>query len=184
MVVASAGVIAVVFRDYWQLQNFHVIEAGAIYRGAEQKPGPLRRMIREYGIRTIICLVDADPDEQAVAKSCGVRWIWLPIGESALELTFDTLEECARVVSDSRNQPVFYHCKRGVYRSNLAQAVYRMKYCGWTIDESLAELRSVGFDPAESGGDNCCADVLRKYYDERICVAADFRQDSEAPSGN
>jgi len=180
--VASAALFF--FRDHWQLQNFHAVEAGAIYRGAEQKAGPLRRIIREYGIRTIVCLVDPEQDERLVAESQGVHWVWLPIDDSSLASTFDTLEKFAGVVADPRNQPVFYHCRRGVYRSNLAQAVFRIKCCGWTLDKTLAELRSVGFNPEERGGDSCCVDVLQKYYDERILGRRTLRDGELPPSAN
>jgi protein tyrosine phosphatase (PTP) superfamily phosphohydrolase (DUF442 family) len=166
--ISAASAVLILFRDHWQVQNFYAVELGAIYRGAEQKAGPLRRIIREYGIRTIVCLVDPEPDERLVAESQGVRWVWMPLCDSSLAATFDTLEKFADVVADPRNQPVFYHCRRGVYRSNLAQAVYRIKCCGWTLDETLAELRSVGFNPEDRGGDNCCVDALQKYYHERI----------------
>jgi protein tyrosine phosphatase (PTP) superfamily phosphohydrolase (DUF442 family) len=172
LVVVAACFGAVVgwafLRDHWEVQNFYTVEPGAIYRGAEQKPGPLLRIIRDYGIRTIVCLVDPEPSERQVAESQGVRWIWLPLADSSLASTFDTLEKFTEVVADPVNQPVFYHCRRGVYRSNLAQAVYRIRCCGWTVDETLAELRSVGFDPEERGGDSCCVEVLRKYFDERV----------------
>jgi protein tyrosine phosphatase (PTP) superfamily phosphohydrolase (DUF442 family) len=172
IVVAGVALVATAagasFKNYFLAQNFHAIEPGSIYRGAEQKAGPLRGIIERHGIRTIVCLVDPEPDERMVAESLGVTWFWLPLGDSSLAATFDTLEKLATILADPDNQPVFYHCRRGVYRSNLAHAVYRMKSCGWTLDQALEDLRRVGFDPETSGGDNCCVDVLRSYYEQRI----------------
>jgi protein tyrosine phosphatase (PTP) superfamily phosphohydrolase (DUF442 family) len=171
--VVTSGVLLSLARDRWSVQNFHVVEPGLIYRGAEQHAGPLRSIIRRYGIRTIVCLVDANPTERAIAQSLGIRWVWVPLGDSSLEATFQSLEEVAATLAASENQPVFYHCRRGVYRSNLAQGVYRMKSCGWTLEQTFRELRAVGFDPESNGGDRCCEEVLVQYYQERILARRD-----------
>jgi protein tyrosine phosphatase (PTP) superfamily phosphohydrolase (DUF442 family) len=187
--IVAAGILLVcagmaLFKDYLRVQNFHVIEPGAIYRGAEQKAGPLRWIMRHYGVRTVVCLVDPEPNEQSIVESQGARWVWLPLGESSLTATFDTLEEFGRLVVDPKNQPVFYHCRRGVYRSNLAHAVYRMRYCGWTLDQTLAELRAIGLDPDDVGGDRCCVEVIQKYYNERIVTPRLLRDDAARRSAN
>ena len=167
-IVALVGVASWPLRDHVLVKNFHVVEPGGVYRGAEQKPGPLRRIIEQHGIRTIVCLVDPEPNEQAVAKSLGVEWTWVPLGDSSADITFDRLEELADILADPANRPVFFHCRRGVYRSNLGQAVYRMKQCGWTLAQTLNELRGSGYDPEESGGDQSCAEFLARYERERI----------------
>jgi protein tyrosine phosphatase (PTP) superfamily phosphohydrolase (DUF442 family) len=178
-IVALAAIAAVTpFKSHIRVENFHVVEPGQIYRGAAQKPGPLQRLIKQHGIRTIVCLVDPDPEEQAIAESLGVRWVWMPIGDSALAVTFDTLEKLADLLAEPANQPVFYHCRRGVYRSNLAQAVYRMRCDGWTLDQALADLRRTGFDPDVSGGDNCCAEALRWYYKDRVLPGLTDRKEN------
>jgi protein tyrosine phosphatase (PTP) superfamily phosphohydrolase (DUF442 family) len=156
------------FREYAFAKNFRVVESGAVYRGAEQKPWPLRRIIERHGVRTIVCLVDPDPTEQALASSLGVEWLWVPLGESSAEITFDRLEELAEILADRTKRPVFFHCRRGVYRSNLGQAVYRMKECGWPLGQALDELREAGFDPNDSGGDQSCAELLARYDRERV----------------
>src|SRR5262245_32709971 len=119
--IAGAAALAP-FRDRVCVQNFRVVESGSIYRGAEQRSRPLQRSISTYGIRTIVCLVDPEPDERSVAASLGVHWVGLPIGDSSPDATFDALESLADILADPSNRPVFFHCRRGVYRSNLGQA--------------------------------------------------------------
>ena len=164
-------------------KNIRQIEPG-VFRGAEQKAGALRRLIQHYEIRTVVCLVDPEPDEQATTESLGARWLWVPLGDPATQATFDSLERLADLVADPENRPVFFHCKRGIYRSNLAQAVYRMRCCGWSLDQSLAELRANGFDPDSSGGDNCCVELLEKYYRERVAAQGRRPEAAVRPTAN
>jgi protein tyrosine phosphatase (PTP) superfamily phosphohydrolase (DUF442 family) len=183
-IVALLGAASWPLRDHVLVKNLHVVDPGGVYRGAEQKPGPLRRIIKHYEIRTIVCLVDPEPSERAVATSLGVEWQWVPLGESSADVTFDRLEELADILADPTNRPVFFHCRRGVYRSNLGQAVYRMKQCGWTLDQALAELRESGYDPEASGGDQSCGELLARYERERIRSRAGEMENVARQLGN
>jgi protein tyrosine phosphatase (PTP) superfamily phosphohydrolase (DUF442 family) len=166
-IVATVPAGAVV-EDHVFVQNVHVVETGAVIRGAEQKPWPLARVIDRYAVRTVLCLADPEPREQEIAADRGVRWVHVPLSDSRTQVMFGELERAAAVLAEPSNRPVFFHCKRGVYRSNLVHAVYRMKFCGWSLDRTLAELRTLGFDPAASGGDNCCRKLLERYDAESV----------------
>jgi len=177
MLMAPAlAVAAWALRDYVLIENLQTVEAGSIFRGAEQKTWPLRRLIKKLGIRTVVCLVNPETNERFVAEAAGAQWLWIPMGDSSAEVTFDALDKLADILAHPSNRPVFFHCRRGVYRSNLGQAVYRMRWCGWTLQQALDELRVNGYDPAQSGGDLACAEFLAKYYRERI--------QSQCPTGN
>jgi hypothetical protein len=154
-------------RDLVLARNFRAVVPGAVYRGAELRPGPLRRVVERHGIRTVLCLVDPERSEHRVTESLGARWIWAPLDQDSASDTFDALERIAALLAEPANQPVFFHCKRGIYRSNLVQAVYRMKHCGWTLREATEELRAAGYSPERSGGDNSCAELLARYHAER-----------------
>jgi protein tyrosine phosphatase (PTP) superfamily phosphohydrolase (DUF442 family) len=183
-IVALLGAAAWSLREHVLVKNFHTVEPGGVYRGAEQKPVPLRRIIRQFGIRTIVCLVDPEPNEQAVAKSLGVEWTWVPLDETSAEITFDSLEKLADILADPASRPVFFHCRRGVYRSNLGQAVYRMKQCGWTLEQALNELRESGYNPEESGGDMSCGELLARYHRDRIQDRSANVESLIRPTGN
>ncbi len=155
-------------KGYVWLRNFHVVEPGLVYRGGEQKTGPLRRLIEQNSIRTVLCLAGPGPGEETVAESMGVRLLSIMLNDESADVTFDAIERAAGVLADPASRPVFFHCKRGIYRSNLVQAVYRMKHCGWNLERSIDELRSIGFDPQESGGDHCCSELLERYWRERV----------------
>jgi protein tyrosine/serine phosphatase len=174
-----AGVVAA--KDRVWPNNFREVEDGAVYRGGEQRAWPLKRLIRRHGLRTIVCLADPPPGEQAVADALGVRWYYLPINESSADATFDRLEKVAGIVADPSNRPVFFHCNRGVYRSNLAQAVYRMKECGWPLDRVIDELQAAGFDPAARGGDSSCGEFLARYHTERVIAQMAMNKHEDRP---
>src|SRR3954447_11040105 len=70
--------------DYIFADKFAVVEPGRIYRGAWQQPWPMRRLVREYKIKTIVALAppSAPPlslQERALADELGIRWIHIPI---------------------------------------------------------------------------------------------------------
>ena len=43
-------------RDYVFADQFAVVVPGKIYRGAWQKPWPMRRLVRDYRIKTVLAL--------------------------------------------------------------------------------------------------------------------------------
>ena len=120
----------------------------------------------------MLCLAEPEWDERAAAESMGVRWMYVPLLGTSAAATFDDLERAAGILADPANRPVFFHCKRGVYRSNMGQAVYRMRSCGWDVRQALDELRTTGYAPELSGGDKSCAEFMARYYRERIVARA------------
>lgn len=152
--------------DYVFLEQFRVVEPGEIYRGAWQKPWPMRRMVRDYKIRTVLALAHP-PDhplsirERALAVEMGFRWIHIPIVDhrgtgdrAAVEAISDLLEQAAAVIANPRNYPLYFHCHHGINRASMAQIAYRTKYCGWTLDQANDEIeRTVGLFKVNHGPD-------------------------------
>jgi protein tyrosine/serine phosphatase len=48
-------------------------------------------------------------------------------------------------MTDPASQPVFVHCSRGVDRTGVVAAVYRMEVDGWSKAEAEAEMEAFGF---------------------------------------
>src|SRR5215217_334299 len=71
-------------RDYVFADQFAVVEPGKIYRGAWQQPWPMKRVVQQYKIKTVLALAHP-PDhplairEKAMAEELGYRWIHIPI---------------------------------------------------------------------------------------------------------
>jgi hypothetical protein len=67
----------------------------------------------------------------------------------------------AAALADPNKSPVFFHCQAGKQRSNAALAAYRMKRCGWSFDQTIAELQEqYDLDPI---AEKVLVDHLREY---------------------
>jgi hypothetical protein len=152
--------------DYLFLEQFRAVEPGKIYRGAWQKPWPMRRLVREYRIRTVLALAHPPEHplsigERALSQELGFRWIHIPIVDhrgtndrAAEEAISDLLDEAAAVIADAANYPLYFHCHHGLNRTSMAQMAYRTRYCGWTLARAAEEIdRSVGLVTVSHGPD-------------------------------
>ncbi len=161
-------------RDYVLPLEFAVIEPGAIYRGAWQQTWPMRRIIRDHQIRTIIALAHP-PDhplviqEKALAAELGVRWLHIPVVDArdpGDPTVSDRLEEAAAAIAESANQPVYFHCHHGINRASMAQMAYRMIYCGWTLEQARDEIaRTFGLKEVNHGPDYR---HMAAFYEQRV----------------
>lgn len=158
------------------LRNVRVVEPDQIYRGGLHQPGPLRRLIRTYGIRTILSLRGPCDSEEQIAGEMGVEWIRCDLDAAEAEGRIVTaLETAAGVLADPSKRPVYFHCVRGWDRSNVVQAAYRMLACGWTLDRAVAELEQMGFDPIDDTVDARRHKQLLAFYQASVRLKSQSR---------
>lgn len=149
--------------DYIFPDQFAVVEPGAIYRGAWQKPWPMRQIIRDRKIKTIVALAHPPghplaQSEKALSEEMGVNWVHIPIVDERVKIDGKTITEqldaAADVVADPANQPVFFHCHHGLNRASMVQIAYRIKHCGWTLEQATAEIdQTFGLIETSRGAD-------------------------------
>lgn len=150
-------------RDYVFADQFAVVEPGKIYRGAWQQPWPMRRIVRDYHIKTVVALAHP-PDhplvirEKALARELGFNWIHVPIvddrGTKDYHVINQHLEEAAAALADPKNHPVYFHCHHGINRASMVQMAYRTKYCGWSLERATDEIaRTFGLVEVSHGPD-------------------------------
>ena len=161
--------------DYVLLSQFAEIEPGRVYRGAWQKSWPMSRLLNDYKIKTVVALAHPSDhplavQEKAQVEAHGGRWVHLPIVDDRRYMEgrdlFDQIDEAVKVVGDPANQPVFFHCHHGVNRASMVHMAYRMKVCGWSFDEAVAEIdRTFGLVAASRGPDYR---RMERYYRERV----------------
>jgi protein-tyrosine phosphatase len=161
--------------DFVFADKFAVVVPGKIYRGAWQQPWPMRRIVREYKIRTILALAHPDTHplairEKALAQELGCRWIHVPIVDDRAasdgNSVSDLLEQAAAVLADPTNHPVYFHCHHGINRASMVQIAYRTLYCGWTLDQATDEIaRTFGLVEVSHGPDYR---HMKAFYEERV----------------
>jgi hypothetical protein len=132
------------FRDDFREKRVSEVVPHRVIRGAWQRPGPLRTIIRREGIKTLLTLTAInrdDPkyvDQQRLAKQEGVGWIIVPMRGSTA--TLEQLALAADLAADARRQPVYFHCVGGHHRSILVQAAIRIRHQAWSAEEAWFEL--------------------------------------------
>jgi hypothetical protein len=180
--LALAGLAALVLQQIWRhghdyvfAEEFATVEPGRIYRGAWQQDWPMRRLVRDYKIRTIVALAHTadhplSVKERALARELGCRWVHIPIVDdrstSDGQSVSDQLEQAAAVLADPASQPVYFHCHHGLNRASMAQIAYRTLYCGWTLERATEEVaRTFGLVRADHGPDYR---HMAQFYRERV----------------
>jgi protein-tyrosine phosphatase len=164
--------------DYVFMEQFREVEPGKIYRGAWQKPWPMRRLVHDYQIKTIVALAhpedhDLSVQERNLARDLRVDWIHIPIVDrrgtndrAAEDAISDLLDRAASILADPASYPVFFHCHHGLNRTSMVQIAYRTKYCGWTLDQAAEEIdRSIGLVKVSRGPDYR---HMVSYYQNRV----------------
>jgi protein tyrosine/serine phosphatase len=135
-------------------RSFHVVEEGVLYRSGQLDLDGLKRLVHDYGIRTIISLRDgANATDQAEAEWAGQAFLkhvripprpWYSSSDGRVPAE-EGLEVFRQVMRDPANYPVLVHCFAGIHRTGACCAVYRMDFQGWSNRQALAEMRSLGY---------------------------------------
>jgi len=135
------------FRDDWFEKRLAVVVPGRIFRGAWQKPRPLRQIIARERIKTILTLTAInhnDPkyvEQDQVVHETGVDWRFVPIHGSLA--TVDQMAQAVAILADPTLQPIFYHCVAGHHRSSQVQAAYRIAEEGWSARQAWQEVAAL-----------------------------------------
>ena len=129
--------------------NLGIVKPGAIYRSAQADLDGYLFLREKFGLRTSLNL--KLHSDREIVEAAGIRFIDRPIDTmiSGLikELKPERIEEILGIVNDPANGPVLVHCRQGHDRTGTIVACWRMKYQGWTYEESLEEAAAYGFNP-------------------------------------
>jgi len=157
-------------QHHFVAKRFFVVDPGGLYRSGYLEPGPLRKIIAEHQIKTIVCLLNNEPDnpdqqkEESVVRETGVRLVRIGMPGTGLA-DFDALDRAADAIADRANRPILVHCAGGENRTGAAYAAYRMKHCGWNFDQAIAEGDMFSLSLRDKPE---LVQHLRAYYQQRV----------------
>ncbi len=130
------------------LPNFHTTRKGVLYRSGQPR-GLGLEFVRLYGIRTLVNLrkpnSKGSPEEKAFAAEKGLHFYNFSIGSSAGEID-KTVKRFLAIVADTSNWPILVHCSRGIERSGVLSAIYRVEYDRWSNEDALEETYRLGLE--------------------------------------
>jgi protein tyrosine/serine phosphatase len=152
VIVAAIGLYKA--RHYVLLDNFGVVEEGAVYRSGQLQPYQLERVIREHGLKTVINTREAEAPaalmaaEEEVCRQLGVEHVRLPMPGDGRG-GFAQYDQALAILNDPDRLPALVHCARGTHRTGALIAAYRVRVQGRDPAEALAEMEQYRFDPAD-----------------------------------
>jgi tyrosine-protein phosphatase SIW14 len=170
VVLLIVGPVAYAVHDrQHNLRNFRVVHEGVLYRVSQPSESGLKRLVHDYGIRTVISLRDAKgpglpvPD-QWEEKYCDAEEInfvrlspqhWESGDEHAPPPVDENVRQFLAVMNDPRNHPVLIHCFGGVHRTGAYCAIYRMEFEGWSNSRAMNEMKACGYTTLDDEWDIC-----------------------------
>lgn len=128
------------------LENFGEVLPGHIYRGARPSEKGVQ-MLRDKGVKLIISLENRKQvvaTEKAWAEKYGMRFISIPLG-IIKPPSVETVQGFLKLVTDSANQPVYFHCMQGRDRTGTMGLAYRVSVDHWKFDQAYTEMKQYGF---------------------------------------
>jgi tyrosine-protein phosphatase SIW14 len=152
--------VAFTARQMHETRNFRVVRDGVLYRSAQLPLDGLKRVIHDYGIRSVVTLRDSHdpaltPPDIAEEKYCTDNEInylrlpplaWEDRGNPKRPAPVEVnVRKFLDVMRNEKNYPVLVHCCAGIHRTGAFTAIYRMECERWTRSEALAEMRACGY---------------------------------------
>jgi tyrosine-protein phosphatase SIW14 len=153
VLAAIVGPPVYTLREQAQTRNFRVVREGVLYRSGQMTTDGLRRILNDYGIRTVICLRDGttrqDQDEETFCDGENIWFVrilpgrWGDMGDGAP--AEEGVRKFREVLAEPRYHPVLVHCLAGIHRTGIFTAIYRMEFEGWTNAQAMDEMRACGY---------------------------------------
>ena len=133
-------------RDYSNWGKVREVDPGRIYAGSYHPLNALEQVLEKYRAQSVLslrCVADQgerEEEEFLAARGIASHRIAMHLEETNSHVAA-LLDEAVGYLIGKQNQPVFVHCFAGMHRTGLVIAAYRVTHCGWTEEQSLAELR-------------------------------------------
>ena len=124
--------------------NFHTVSENRLYRCSQPDYSRLQSLAREYGIRTVVNLrgcCDPTPWYRNEARSCQEMDINLEdLAFSATRLPSTKAIRELLDILDNAQEPLLIHCHRGIDRTGLACALWKLLKTDEGLDSAYWQL--------------------------------------------
>jgi protein tyrosine phosphatase (PTP) superfamily phosphohydrolase (DUF442 family) len=124
--------------------NLGVVQPGRVYRSAQLDAKTLRSLIRERGIRTVLNLRGANPEdawyreELAATLAAGATQVDVPLASDQW-ISREQANELLRLI-DQCEYPILIHCEFGAERTGLASAMFELLRPGGTLADARRQF--------------------------------------------
>lgn len=149
LAVSGVGAAILWHQQYRLPKRFAIVVEGKLYRSGGLTPRQLEHVAREYGIRTVLSLLDPNAPEsvaeRAAAARLGLRWVNVPLPGNGASTPEDRKNIKATLFAPD-HAPILVHCGAGTNRTGLGVGMYRLHQQGWTAEQVLEEMREFGFE--------------------------------------
>lgn len=177
LTVGLAIVVLPILYSAWRLHDIHhfyIVEDGVLYRSGQLSETGLHRIVHDHGIRTIISFRYADhgdlrpPDlwEESFCAERGLEYVriqpdvWTaPPGQPIPAQR--AIDEFLAVATDPNKYPILVHCLRGVHRTGIHCAIFRIECHRWSNEAAVAEMKALGYTNIEAERE--VFDFLQRY---------------------
>ncbi len=119
-----------------EIEEFEMIEPH-LYRGGQPTERGLE-MLKKLGVRTLINFrheKDAIEWERKKAEELGLRYVSLP-WRIQWQPDSKVMKDFLASIKEKEKGPFFFHCRRGLERSGVAEAVYQHYYRKLSFEEA------------------------------------------------
>jgi hypothetical protein len=124
--------------------NFHTVIPGAVYRCAQPTAAGLERLVRRYGIRTVVNLRGCcDPLPFYLEECRAANRLNLSqedVGLSANRLPSPQALRQLVAILDRSQYPLLFHCNKGADRSGLASGATLLLLTDTPLEQARAQL--------------------------------------------
>ena len=139
---------------YYQSRTYHfgVTQEGVLYRSGLLTPERLERVIREYGIKTVVNLKSVSENQGAwhaaeIAATRRAGALHLDIAmPPEVPPTESQIRTWIALFKNPKRVPVIVHCHHGVIRTGMLVAVYEIQFQGKSNEQALRDMQSFGHD--------------------------------------
>ena len=124
--------------------NFHKVDEG-VYRSAQLTPWRLKKIIKKYGIKTIINLRGNNKNylyqrEKEICEEIGVDYYTVALlSRSPERIRKEELEKLVNILKTAK-KPILFHCKAGADRTGFVAVLWHIlkgRDKKWAIDKEL-----------------------------------------------